>query len=69
MMSMDKQVVSRRVYSVGDWLNEVGGYSSCLVLAVQLMLPLLRTFTLNKFLIQELYKMQPEDQFEDSTAR
>jgi len=33
MMSMDKKVVSRSVYSMGDWLNEVGGYSSCLFLA------------------------------------
>jgi len=27
MMSFDKTVTTRRVYSMGDWMNEIGGYS------------------------------------------
>ncbi len=27
MMSLDKMVFTRRVYSMGDWMNEIGGYS------------------------------------------
>jgi len=26
-MSLDKMVFTRRVYSMGDWMNEIGGYS------------------------------------------
>ena len=27
IMDLDKKFVERRVYSVGDWMNEIGGYS------------------------------------------
>jgi hypothetical protein len=58
MMSLDKVIFFRRVYSIGDWMNEVGGYSSLLLLAGWLILPLFKGHSLDKYLVYKLYKMQ-----------
>ena len=51
MMSLDKQVFTRRVYSMGDWMNEIGGYSQFLVLAAAFLMPIFKLRTLDKYLI------------------
>jgi len=50
-MSLDKQVITRRVYSMGDWMNEIGGYSQFLVLAAAFLMPIFKLGTLDKYLI------------------
>jgi hypothetical protein len=41
-MSATKTVVDRRVYSILDWIKEVGGFTSFLQLALTFMIPYLR---------------------------
>lgn len=52
MMSMDKKFWERRVYSIGDLMNEIGGFSQFLVLYATLMLPLFQSDSLEKYLIK-----------------
>ena len=61
MMSLDKVVTTRRVYSIGDWMNEIGGYSQALVLAAAILMPIFQIRTLDKYLVLKLYKKQDED--------
>ena len=58
VMSMDKMFWSRRVYSIGDWMNEIGGFSQTIMLFVTLMVPMFQTDSFDKYLIQLLYKKQ-----------
>ena len=55
-LSLDKHIVKRHVYSIVEWLQEIGGIAAALRMICFLMLPLIQTWTLEKFLISKLYK-------------
>lgn len=52
----DHHVQSRTVYSISDWLGEVGGFASTMHLLFGLMFSFLQVWSVEKFLIQQLYK-------------
>jgi hypothetical protein len=39
-MSPDKLIIERTVYSVGDWLNELGGFMQAIEWVFLLVLPM-----------------------------
>jgi hypothetical protein len=59
-MSADKIEISRTVYGIGDWLNEVGGFGQAVHFIFILIVPFLKFWTLEKYLIETLYKKQPQ---------
>jgi hypothetical protein len=50
-MSPNKIEISRTVYGIGDWLNEVGGFGQAVQFIFVLIVPLLKVWSLEKFLI------------------
>jgi hypothetical protein len=59
-MSLHKKIVQRSVYGCSSWLNEIGGYGQTLSVICLLLLPLIQGWSLEKYLVSKLYKMQPE---------
>ena len=56
----DKLEIVRSVYSLSAWLGEIGGFSSALIPIIQIVLPLLQFYSLEKYLISQLYHQQEE---------
>jgi hypothetical protein len=57
-MSRDKRFIDRRVYTIYDWMNEVGGFYGFIQLFVAILLPLFQVWSLEKNLIQKLFKIE-----------
>jgi len=47
---------NRSIYSISDWLGEVGGFASSVQLIIMILLPFLRNAELESYLIGKLYK-------------
>lgn len=57
-MGRDKRLIDRRVYTIFDWMNEVGGFYGFIQLLVSMVLPLFQVWTLEKNLIRKLFKIE-----------
>ena len=57
-MNFDKEVIERKVYSITDWMNEVGGFHSWMHLVVSFLLPMLQVWSIDKHLLRRLYSNQ-----------
>jgi hypothetical protein len=57
-MGRDKRLIDRRVYTIFDWMNEVGGFYGFIQLLVSMVLPLFQVWTLEKTLIRKLFKIE-----------
>lgn len=55
-LGQSKQLIERRVYGLFDWMNEVGGFFGFMQLLFQIVLPFCQIWSLEKFLIQKLYR-------------
>ena len=53
---MKKHKIERRVYTAFDWANEVGGLYGFFELLVVMLLPYFQVWSLDKYLIKNLYK-------------
>lgn len=60
-MSPDKSTISRKVYSLGDIVNEIGGFFGSLDIVFRLVVPLFQFASLEKYLVSKLYKQQDAD--------
>ena len=47
---------NRSIYSISDWLGEVGGFASSVQLIIMILLPFLRNAELESYLIGKLFK-------------
>ena len=54
----DHSVQLRTVYSISDWLGEVGGFASIMHLIFGILFSYLRTWSVEKFLINQLFRKQ-----------
>jgi hypothetical protein len=57
----DKLVIIRNVYSLSVWLGDIGGFSSSILAIISLILPLVQTSSLQKYLVSKLFKQQQLD--------
>jgi len=57
-LGQSKQLIERRVYGLFDWMNEVGGFFGFMQLLFQIVMPFFQIWSLEKFLIQKLYRGQ-----------
>ena len=57
-LSFAKNTIERKVYSLTDWMNEVGGFHAYMSLLASFLLPFCQVWSLEKFLISKLYKSQ-----------
>jgi len=55
-LGQSKQLIERRVYGLFDWMNEVGGFFGFMQLLFQIVIPFCQIWSLEKFLIQKLYR-------------
>ena len=56
-----KLMTVRTVYTLSAWLGEIGGFSSSVMAIIQFLLPLLKMFSLQKYLVSKLFKQQLSD--------
>lgn len=59
--NQDKVVIERKVYSLFDWLNEVGGFEAILRVFVQVFMPIVQVWSLDKYLVSKLFKRFEKD--------
>ena len=57
-LTMDKLSIERRVYTLFDWAEEVGGFQGFILLLIQIVLPYCQVFSLEKYLVSKLFKSQ-----------
>ena len=57
----EKLVTVRTLYTLSAWLGEIGGFSSSVMGIIQFVLPLLQIFSLQKYLVRNLFKQQELD--------
>lgn len=55
-MSPDKSTISRKVYSLGDIVNEIGGFFGSLDIVFRIFVSLFQFASLEKYLVSKLYK-------------
>jgi hypothetical protein len=60
VLDFDKQVVERHVYTISDWMNEVGGFHAYMHLLVTLILPIFQVWSLDKHLLRKTLMIQPK---------
>lgn len=52
---------TRNVYGISEWLGEIGGFSSSVLAIISLIIPLVQTSSLQKYLVSKLFKQQQLD--------
>jgi hypothetical protein len=55
-LSNEKTVTNRRVHSIYEWASQIGGFICFLYLCLAFLLPYLQVWTIEKLLINRLYK-------------
>ena len=51
-------MIERKVYTLLDWANEVGGFYGFIELIIQIVLPFCQVWSLEKYLVQNLFRRQ-----------
>ena len=57
-MGDNKKIVERRVYGLTDFMNQVGGLYSFIIVILEFILPYFQVNTLSKTLIKHFYQTQ-----------
>ena len=57
-MSPDKNIIERKVYSLEDLSNEIGGFVEFVVMPFYLLVPFFKIWSIDKYLVTKLYKSQ-----------
>jgi hypothetical protein len=65
-LHFDKQTIERQVYSLSDWMNEVGGFHAYMQLIVTLLLPIFQVWSLEKHILRKIYRLQPSFKIDTS---
>lgn len=66
-LTLRKNKIERKVYNIFDWANEIGGFYGFCELIVVLLLPFFQVWSLNKFLIKQLYTRRRAFSFKEVT--
>jgi hypothetical protein len=59
LLDFDKQIIERQVYTIADWMKDVGGFHATMHLLVTLVLPFFQVWSLDKYFISQNYVVQP----------
>ena len=57
-MSPDKNIIERKVYSLEDLSNEIGGFVEFVVMPFYLLVTFFKIWSIDKYLVTKLYKQQ-----------
>ena len=52
----DRIIISRQVYDITEWLQEVGGFAGSIHLILTLLVPLFKVWGIEKHFVSKLYK-------------
>ena len=55
-MSPDKFIIERKVYNMGDWLEEIGGFQQIIYVIFLATIPILNVWSIDKHFIEKIYK-------------
>ena len=55
-MSPDKFIIERKVYNIGDWLEEIGGFQQIIYVIFLATIPILNVWSIDKHFIAKIYK-------------